>query len=218
MERHGIRTVSLELRIQFLINNFIFRITAIVWSLRPSETDIQLLGRTHQLVKNELMNKPGVECTGWKRNGGLFLAHNNKRMQEYQRLNGLSKYFDIESHILDRTQTIDLLEPLIDRSSSNLVGALFSPNDGFVDPYQYCTALVKGGRLQVFDNCRLIAINTSERTGSGTGVRQQSKIKSVCVQYGDEEDVHEITTSCVVNSTGCWAPLVAKLAGIISLG
>ena len=130
-------------------------------------------------------------------------------MQEYQRLNGLSKFYDIESHILDRNQTIDLLKPLIDPNKSDLVGGLYSPNDGFADPHMYCSALIKGAQIQVFNNCRLIAINTSDCTGVDV---KQTKINGIRVQY--DKDIHEISTNIIVNCTGCWAPLVAKLAGI----
>ncbi|CAG2117158.1 unnamed protein product, partial [Medioppia subpectinata] len=177
----------------------------LVWRLRPSETDITLLSRTHELT---LLSRRGVEATGWINNGGLFLAHNSQRMQEYQRLHGLSKYYGIESHILDRKQTIALLDPLIDEKTSDLTGGLYSPNDGFVDPHMYCSALIKGGNVQVFSKCRLIGINTID------GFRRR-KVNRVSVEY--EGEVRDINTHCVVNCSGVWAPIVAKLAGIANI-
>jgi len=160
-------------------------------------------------VSKHLLSHSGVETTGWINNGRLFLAHNNKRMQEYERLHGVSKFFGIESHILDRDQVIQLLHPLIDRKRSDLAGGLLSPNDGFVDPSMYCNALVKAGKLQVFRNCQLVAINTTENMGVG----QQRKINSVTVKIDDT--TQQINTNIVVNSSGVWAPFVAKLAGFL---
>lgn len=131
-------------------------------------------------------------------------------MQEYHRLHGLSHYLGIESHILDRNQTLDMLKPLIDEKTSDLVGGLYSPGDGFVDPYMYCSALVKAGDIKVWNNCRLTAINTEECTGVES---QQRKVKSVCVTNGS--DTHEIKTRVAINCSGCWAPQVAKLAGAV---
>jgi glycine/D-amino acid oxidase-like deaminating enzyme len=189
----------------------IFWALGAVWRLRPSEIDIQLLSQTHHLVSKHLLSYSGVETTGWINNGGLFLAHNHKRMQEYQRLHGVSKYFGIESHILDKDQVIQLLHPLIDRKTSDLTGGLYSPDDGFVDPSMYCNALVKAAKLKVFPNCQLISINTSETIG----IAQQRKINSVRVKIDDK--IEEIKTDILVNSTGVWAPFVAKLAGILFL-
>ncbi|CAG2165859.1 unnamed protein product [Oppiella nova] len=181
----------------------------LVWRLRPSETDINLLSRTHELVSKRLLSHSGVDATGWINNGGLFLAHNTARMQEYQRLHGMSKYYGIESYILDKSQTIDLLKPLIDEKTSDLTGGLYSPNDGFVDPHMYCSALIKAANIQVFSKCRLIAINTSDCFSLNT---RQRKVNKLSVQYNGLR--HDIETSVVVNSSGVWAPIVAKLAGI----
>ncbi|XP_054157936.1 sarcosine dehydrogenase, mitochondrial-like [Oppia nitens] len=184
----------------------------LVWRLRPSETDIKLLTQTHHLVSKKLLTHPGVETTGFINNGGLFLAHSDQRMQEYQRLHGIAKYYGIESYLLDKRQTIDLLSPLIDEKNSDLAGGLYSPNDGYVDPYMYCSALTKAANINIFTKCPVIGINTTE--SQGISVRQ-SKVNAITVDYNNS--LHEIKTNVIVNCSGVWAPVVAKLAGIPSI-
>jgi sarcosine dehydrogenase len=61
-------------------------------------------------------------------------------MNEYRRLSTIGVSFGIESHILDPAETQKLF-PLI--NPDVIVGSLYSPGDGVVDPAMLCTALTK---------------------------------------------------------------------------
>ena len=57
------------------------------WRLRPNDVDVQLLARTRELVATgELERESGGLSTGWIQSGGLFIASNNERLNEYKRL------------------------------------------------------------------------------------------------------------------------------------
>jgi len=56
----------------------------LVWSLRPNDIDVQLLTASRQLMQN-LETETGIH-PGWINNGGLFIASNKERLDEYKRL------------------------------------------------------------------------------------------------------------------------------------
>lgn len=47
--------------------------------------DVELLAHTRKLSNDVLENETGLS-TGWIENGGLFIADNKERLNEYQRL------------------------------------------------------------------------------------------------------------------------------------
>ena len=57
----------------------------LVWRLRPSDIEIELLNYTRYLARDVVGQESGVE-TGFQENGGLFIASNQQRLNEYQRL------------------------------------------------------------------------------------------------------------------------------------
>ncbi|RLO10068.1 hypothetical protein DYB28_007793, partial [Aphanomyces astaci] len=101
----------------------------LLWRLRPSDVDIQLIRHTRDLAKS-LEAETGIS-TGWVENGGLFTANNHERLSEYHRLATLGKYFDIPAQVLSPSDT-KALYPLM--NVSDLKGALYSPGDGTIDP------------------------------------------------------------------------------------
>lgn len=60
-------------------------LSGLLWQLRPSDTEVELLAHTRNVVSSELEEETGLE-TGWIQNGGLFIASNKQRLDEYKRL------------------------------------------------------------------------------------------------------------------------------------
>ncbi len=172
----------------------------LVWRLRPNETDVRLIARTHELLQH-LEAETGVD-PGWINNGGLFIANNRERLFEYKRLHTFGKAFGIESHVLDPAESKKLY-PLM--NVADVYATLYSPADGTVDPNGFCSALVRGAAqngAKTFENCAVVDILTEE---SLLGSR---KVKGVVTNRG------EIRTEKVVNCTGAWAN---KLSHMVSL-
>lgn len=57
----------------------------LLWQLRPSDVEVELLAHTQDVVSRELPAETGLH-TGWVQNGGLFIASNKQRLDEYKRL------------------------------------------------------------------------------------------------------------------------------------
>lgn len=66
----------------------------LLWQLRPSDVEVELLAHTRDVVSRDLPAETGLH-TGWVENGGLFIASNKQRLDEYKRLmsvgSGLSR-------------------------------------------------------------------------------------------------------------------------------
>jgi sarcosine dehydrogenase len=46
----------------------------LLWRLRPNDTDIQLIAKTHEILQ-VIEAETGIN-PGWVNNGGMFIAHN----------------------------------------------------------------------------------------------------------------------------------------------
>lgn len=57
----------------------------LLWQLRPSDVEVELLAHTRDVVSRDLPAETGLH-TGWVENGGLFIASNKQRLDEYKRL------------------------------------------------------------------------------------------------------------------------------------
>lgn len=57
----------------------------LLWQLRPSDVEVELLAHTRRVVSRDLEEETGLH-TGWIQNGGLFIASSRQRLDEYKRL------------------------------------------------------------------------------------------------------------------------------------
>lgn len=173
----------------------------LVWRLRPSDLDIELLNYTRVLARDILEQETG-QSAGFNENGGLFIANNKERLNEYKRLMTIGKVYGIESYVLSPEETKKIY-PLM--NVDDLYGTLYSPGDGTIDPAGWATALSKGAVLRgakVIQNCPVTGIDT---TIDEFGKR---KVTAVNTPQGS------IKTNCVVNCGGVWAPNIGQFCGV----
>ncbi|XP_055255995.1 sarcosine dehydrogenase, mitochondrial isoform X3 [Moschus berezovskii] len=173
----------------------------LLWQLRPSDVEVELLAHTRRVVSRDLEEETGLH-TGWIQNGGLFIASSRQRLDEYKRLMSLGKVYGIESHVLSPGET-KALYPLM--NVEDLYGTLYVPHDGTMDPAGTCTSLARAATArgaQVIENCPVTGIHV--RTDD-FGVR---RVAAVETEHGS------IRTPCVVNCAGVWAGAVGRMAGV----
>lgn len=65
--------------------------TGLLWQLRPSDVEVELLAHTRNVISRDLEEETGLH-TGWIQNGGLFIASNKQRLDEYKRLMSVRIY------------------------------------------------------------------------------------------------------------------------------
>jgi 4-methylaminobutanoate oxidase (formaldehyde-forming) len=137
------------------------------------------------------------QSTGWAKTGSLSIATNTDRLTHIRRQASLAKVFGVETHELSATEAAELW-PMM--RSDDVVGAVYSPDDGRVNPSDLCAALIKGakaGGARVFEDTAVTGFRV--RDGRVTGV---------------ETDRGAIACETVVNCAGLWGRQVAAMAGV----
>ena len=137
------------------------------------------------------------QATGFKQNGSLALASGHERFEELKRGASMGHSFGLEVEVITAAEA-GAMYPLID--TSDLVGAVFLPKDGQINPADLTQALVKGARqggAVVFENTAVTAIRVSN-----------GRVTGVATLEG------EIATEAVVNCAGMWGREVGRLAGV----
>jgi len=173
----------------------------LVWRLRPSDVEAELLNYTRKLGRNILEEETGVTA-GFNENGGLFIANNKERLNEYKRLMTLGKVYGVESYVLSPSETKKLY-PLM--NVDDMYGSLYSPGDGTLDPASWVAALSRAATqrgAKIFENCPVTDIITD------TDDRGRRHVKGVRTPVGT------IKTNCVVNCGGVWAPYIGQLCDV----
>ena len=166
----------------------------LVRRLRPSATLTQLINRSIDLY-GELERETG-QATGWVQTGSLTLATNADRLTSIKRQVSLGRAFGLEAHVVDATHARDLW-PLIE--TDDVIGAVWSPADGRVNPSDVALALSKGAKakgVRFFEDTRVTGLQKKSGRVSGVGV-------------GD----HVIGAEEVVIACGLWSREVAAMAG-----
>ena len=124
--------------------------------------------------------------------GSVRLAHSQARMQEFQRACGMGRYQGMDLEILSPEET-RVRYPFLE--THDLVGALFDPADGDIDPAQLTQALAKGARDM---GARVL------RFCPATGVDRKNGEWIVHTAKGD------IRAEIVVNAAGYYAQRVGE--------
>ena len=124
--------------------------------------------------------------------GSIRLAHSKERMQEFERAKGMAKYQGMD---MDICSNQDLKDRYPFLETHDLVGGLYDPLDGDIDPAQLTQALAKGARDM---GAKIV------RFCPATGVSWDGKEWTVETEQGS------IKCEYVVNAAGYYAQRVAE--------
>ena len=128
------------------------------------------------------------QATGFKQNGSLGIADNPARFEEHSRAADFAAALGVEAHMVDAAEA-GRRWPFLE--TGDLLGALWYPTDGQVNPLDYAMALAKGARelgVQIFENVKATGLQTSR--GRISGVETAEGV---------------IATPIAVNAAGMWA-------------
>jgi 4-methylaminobutanoate oxidase (formaldehyde-forming) len=137
------------------------------------------------------------QATEWKPVGSLRLASSSERWSELKRMATTARSFDFELHTLSPKEAAEKF-PLI--APEGIVGAVFVPTDGSVEPSSLTMAYAKGARsggVRIVEN---VLVTGFEATGR--------RITRVLTDQG------AIACEIVVNAAGIWARDVARMASV----
>ncbi len=176
-----------------------FHSAGLVGQLRSSVTLTKMMMYGADLYRR-LRDETGVDPS-WHEVGSLRLASSKARFEELQRQVGWARTFGLPLELISASEAGDRF-PLM--STDGILGAVWLPTDGWLDPSGLAQALAAGARkrgVQIRTHARVVAI-TTER-GHVTGVEIDGR--------GGRET---IATDAVVNAGGMFAPEIGRLAGV----
>ncbi len=137
------------------------------------------------------------QATGWINKGSLSIATNQERLTHIRRQEALAHLFGVPAQSISPEEALERW-PLM--NGEDVIGAVWSPEDGRVSPSDLCAALVKGARsrgAKIFENTGVTGILT--RHGKITGV---------------ETDRGKIDCDAIALCTGLWSKSAAAMAGV----
>src|SRR5919197_1779026 len=176
-----------------------FHSAGLVGQLRSTVTLTRMMMYGVELYRR-LGAETGVDVS-WHEVGSLRLASTKERLEELQRQAGWAKTFGLPLELIAAKEAQERF-PLM--SIEGVLGALFLPTDGWLDPSGLALALAAGARrrgVQIRIRTRVVAIHQS--AGQVTGVD---------VEHAGQRST--IATDVVVNAGGMFAPEIGRLAGV----
>jgi sarcosine dehydrogenase len=167
----------------------------LVGQLRSKRNLTRLMQYSAQLY-GKLEAETG-QATEWKPVGSLRLASSEERWSELKRMATMARSFDFELHTLSAKEVQEKF-PLI--APDGIVGAVFVPDDGSVEPSSLTMAYAKGARADGVRIVENVLVTGFEADGR--------RITRVLTDQG------AIACEIAVNAAGIWARDVAKMAGV----
>ncbi len=154
--------------------------------------------KTHSIkLYKELADDPDYPINYHHATGGIRLASTQDHLNGYRHFQSLAKGMGVEFDILD-PQECRKRHPLI--TTDNLLGALWDPLDGDIDPAQLCQALARRAR------------------NAGAQVYRNTPVTGLTQKASGEWVVHtangDITAEHVVNAGGYRCNEVGAMMGV----
>ncbi|MEE8635957.1 MAG: FAD-binding oxidoreductase, partial [Acidiferrobacterales bacterium] len=167
----------------------------LVGQLRATHNLSRLAQYTCELFRT--LEQETGQATGFKQNGSLSVATDEERFEELKRGASMARCFGLDVMVITPDEAREKW-PLL--NIEDLVGAVFLPRDGQVNPSDVAQAIAKGakmGGVSIFENTKVTAI----RRGDG-------RVTGVVTESGD------IAAEYVVNCGGMWGREIGAMCGV----
>src|SRR5262245_46822890 len=134
---------------------------------------------------------------GWRETGSLRLACTPDRVLEHRRQEGWAKTFGLPLQEIGAAEAWRLFPVMAPEA---VVGAVYLPTDGHLDPSSLAMALVDGARQR------------------GATIRTGTRVLAIATRDGRVQEVETtagpIRTEIVVNAGGMYAPEIGRMVGV----
>lgn len=170
-----------------------------------SAAQIRALRSTHnmtELIKYSIklystLQEETKQNVGWINKGSLSIATNEERLIHIKRQAALAKLFQVEAYPISVGEALERWPHM---NVSDVIGAVWSPQDGRVSPTDLCAALMRGAKMRgakIFENTAVTAILTKD-----------NKI------YGVETHQGLIKCDAIALCAGLWSKNIAHMANV----
>ena len=175
----------------------------LVGPLRATENGTKLVQYSAELYAS--LEAETGQATGYRNVGGLVVARTEDRMVQLRRTASNAVAYDMECELVGPDRAQELWPAM---RVDDLLGALWLPGDGKVNPTDVTQALAKGARMRgvtIAEKTRVLGVDVDEspRGRRVTGVRVE--------RDGDQQRVE---TEIVVNCAGQWAKALGDQVGV----
>ncbi len=177
-----------------------FHSAGLVGQLRSSVTLTRMMMYGADLYRR-LTAETGIDVS-WHEVGSLRLASTKARFEELQRQAGWAKTFGLPLELISAAEA-QARFPLM--TTDGVLGAVWLPTDGWLDPSGLAQALAAGARARgarVRQHTRVVAIGVERGRISGVEVELRDGSREM------------IAADVVVNAGGMFAPELGRLAGV----
>ena len=165
-----------------------------VRALRSSQNLTRMIQYSVDLY-SQLEQETG-QAVGWIQEGSLSVATNADRLTLIKRQEALAHAYGIQAMSISPAETKERW-PLM--NSDDVIGAVWSPEDGRVSPSDVCAALVKGAKS--------LGAKLFENTGVTGILTETGKIKGVQTTQGT------VMCDAVALCGGLWSREIGAMAG-----
>jgi 4-methylaminobutanoate oxidase (formaldehyde-forming) len=175
----------------------------LVGPLRASEAGTRLVQYSAELYAS-LEAETGLS-TGYRNVGGVILARTEDRMTQLRRTAANAVAYDLDCELVSPARAQELWPPI---RVDDLLGAIWLPGDGKVNPADLTQSLARGARrrgAQIVEGVRVTGFGVTEGSGDN---RTGRRVTGVRTDHGDVE------CEVVVNCAGQWAKALGDLAGV----
>jgi 4-methylaminobutanoate oxidase (formaldehyde-forming) len=171
----------------------------LVGPLRASEAGTRLVQYSAELYAS-LEAETGLS-TGYRNVGGVIVARTEDRMTQLRRTAANAVAYDLGCELIGADRAQELWPPM---RVDDLLGAIWLPGDGKVNPSDLTQSLARGARqrgARVVEGVRVTGFDVAEGTTASrvTGVRTDQGV---------------VECDVVVNCAGQWAKALGDLAGV----
>ena len=180
---------------QQLTSGTTWHAAGLVGQLRTSINMTKLAKYTSELYRG--LEEETGQATGYRQCGSISVATNEERFEELKRSASMAKVFDLEVNVINVDEIVERY-PLV--NSSDLLGGIHIPSDGYANAVDISQALAKGARnngARIFQNTKVTAIRNDG-----------SKVTGVSTPDGD------IEADYVVICGGMWSRDLAASVGV----
>ncbi len=167
----------------------------LVGPLRATENGTRLVQYSAELYES-LEAETGM-ATGYRNVGGVVVARTEDRMVQLRRTAANAVAYDMECEVVGPERAKELWPPM---RVDDLLGALWLPGDGKVNPTDVTQALARGARqagVTIAEKTRVTGVDVDR--GRVTGVRVEDRT---------------VETEVVVNCAGQWAKALGDQVGV----
>jgi glycine cleavage system aminomethyltransferase T/glycine/D-amino acid oxidase-like deaminating enzyme len=166
-----------------------------VRALRSSRNLTNLIKYSISLY-SELERETG-QATGWINKGSLSIATNPDRLTHIRRQEALAHAFGVAAQSISPDEALERW-PLM--NADDVIGAVWSPDDGRVSPSDLCAALAKGAKT------------------AGAGIFEDTPVLGILTEGGRVRGVETasgtIQCDAVALCTGLWSRRMAAMADV----